>query len=105
MRNRARLCLRWEAIGPDGALYPALDADLTLASAGETITLLTLAGVYRLPGQAAAELHPAEVRCAGAGPSARLSPGSPAPSCIPLAQRASQECQESQISKRLTSNS
>src|SRR5262249_11476862 len=31
----ARLWLRWEAIGPDGAVYPALDAVLTLTPAGE----------------------------------------------------------------------
>ena len=48
----ARLWLRWEAIGPDGAVFPALDADLTLSPAGETATVLTLAGVYRLARQA-----------------------------------------------------
>src|SRR5215475_8701679 len=31
----ARLWLRWEAIGPDGTLFPALDADLTLSAAAE----------------------------------------------------------------------
>ena len=61
--GRARLWLRWEAIGPDGAVYPALDAALTLTSAGETTTLLALAGVYRLPGQAEAGPDPAIVRC------------------------------------------
>ena len=61
-RDRARLWLRWLAIGPDGALFPALDADLTLTPAGDQ-TVLTLAGVYRLPGQAAAGLDPATVRC------------------------------------------
>jgi hypothetical protein len=59
----ARLWLRWEAIGSDGALFPALDADLTLSPAGEKITVLALAGVYRLPGHAAAGLDPAVVRC------------------------------------------
>jgi hypothetical protein len=59
----ARLWLRWEAIGPDGALFPALDADLTLSPAGEQITVLSLAGVYRLPSQAAAGLDPAIVLC------------------------------------------
>jgi hypothetical protein len=62
----ARLPLRWVAIGPDGAAFPALDADLTLSQAGEATTMLALAGVYRLPGQAAAELDPADVRCLGA---------------------------------------
>jgi hypothetical protein len=59
----ARLWLRWEAIGPDGAVWPALDAVLTLNPAGEAITLLALAGVYRVPGQAQAELGPDVVRC------------------------------------------
>jgi len=45
----ARLWLRWEAIGSAGTLFAALDADLTLSPAGENITVLTLAGVYRLP--------------------------------------------------------
>jgi hypothetical protein len=61
--GRARLWLRWEAIGPDGAVYPALDAALTLIPAGETTTLLALEGVYRLPGQAEAGLDPAIVQC------------------------------------------
>ena len=61
--GRARLGLRWEAIGSDGAVYPVLDAALTLTPAGETATLLALAGVYRLPGQAEAGLEPAFVRC------------------------------------------
>jgi hypothetical protein len=59
----ARLWLRWEAIGPDGSVYPALDAVLTLTPAGEAVTSLALAGVYRLPGQAEAEPGPAVVRC------------------------------------------
>jgi hypothetical protein len=61
--DRARLGLRWEAIGPDGAVYPVLDAALTLTPAGETAALLALAGVYRLPGRAEAGLDPAFVRC------------------------------------------
>jgi hypothetical protein len=59
----ARLPLRWEAIAADGAAFPALDADLTLFPAGEATTVLTLAGMYRLPGQAAAGLDPASARC------------------------------------------
>lgn len=62
----ARLWLRWEAIGPDGGVYPALDAALTLTPAGETTTLLALAGVYRLPGRTEAGLDPAIVRCSAA---------------------------------------
>ena len=45
----AHLGLRWEAIGPGGQLFPALDADITLSPAGEHATTLTLAGVYRPP--------------------------------------------------------
>jgi hypothetical protein len=59
----ARLWLRWEAIGSDGTLFPALDADLTLSPAGENTTSLTLAGVYRLPVYAGAGLDPGIVRC------------------------------------------
>src|SRR5215471_5850997 len=59
----ARLWLRWEATGPGGTLFPALDADLTLSPAGENTTVLTLAGVYRLPEHAGAGLDPGIVRC------------------------------------------
>lgn len=59
----ARLWLRWEAIGPNGAVYPALDAALTLTPAGKTTTLLALTGAYRPPGQAEAELDPTIVHC------------------------------------------
>jgi len=59
----ARLGLRWEAIGSNGTLFPALDADLTLSPAGENATVLTLAGVYRLPEHAGAGLDPGIVRC------------------------------------------
>jgi hypothetical protein len=43
------LALRWEATGPGGGLFPVLDADLTMTPAGERITILALAGVYRPP--------------------------------------------------------
>ena len=59
----ARMWLRWEAIGSDGTLFPALDADLTLSRAGGNTTVLTLAGVYRLPEHAGAGLDPGIVRC------------------------------------------
>jgi len=59
----ARLWLRWEATGPGGTLFPALDADLTLSPAGENTTVLTLAGVYRLPQHAEAGIDPGIVRC------------------------------------------
>jgi hypothetical protein len=61
--DAARLWLRWDAIGPDGAVYPALDAALTLTPAGEETAMLTLAGVYRVPGQPETELDPALGRC------------------------------------------
>ena len=41
--------LRWEATGPGGALFPALDADIKLTPAGEDATMLTVAGIYRPP--------------------------------------------------------
>lgn len=44
----AVLALRWEATGPDGGLFPVLDADLTLTPAGAG-AMLTLAGAYRPP--------------------------------------------------------
>jgi hypothetical protein len=43
------LALRWEATGVTGALFPVLDADLTLTPAGQQATRLTLAGCYRAP--------------------------------------------------------
>ena len=47
--NSARVALRWEAAAAGGDLFAALDADLTLAPAGDRATTLTLAGVYRPP--------------------------------------------------------
>ena len=45
----ASVAIRWEATGPGGALFPALDADITLSAAGDDATKLTVAGVYRPP--------------------------------------------------------
>jgi hypothetical protein len=45
----AVLAVRWEATGPAGQVFPVLDADMTLAPAGELATRLSLAGVCRLP--------------------------------------------------------
>src|SRR5262249_4680494 len=59
----ARLRLRREASGAEGPVCRALDAVLTLAPAGESTTLLTLAGVYRPPEHAGARLDPGIVRC------------------------------------------
>jgi hypothetical protein len=48
-RDSAGLALRWEAAGPGGGLFPALDADILLSPAGQQTTTLVLAGVYRVP--------------------------------------------------------
>ncbi len=45
----AGFAIRWEATGPEGGLFPVLDADIRLAPAGERATLLTMAGSYRPP--------------------------------------------------------
>ena len=45
----AGLAIRWEATGPGGGLVPVLDADLTIAPAGERVTILTMAGASRPP--------------------------------------------------------
>jgi len=59
----AVLTLRWEATGPGGGLFPALDADITLTPAGEQATVLKLAGAYRPPlGAAGAGLDRAILR-------------------------------------------
>jgi hypothetical protein len=47
--DSAVLMLRWEATGPGGRLFPALDADITLTPAGEHATLLGLTGCCRPP--------------------------------------------------------
>jgi hypothetical protein len=43
----AGLALRWEATGPDGDMFPALDADITLTPGDADNTVLSLKGVYR----------------------------------------------------------
>jgi hypothetical protein len=45
----AVLPLRWQASGPGGRLFPALDADLALTPAGEHASRLSLAGACRPP--------------------------------------------------------
>jgi hypothetical protein len=47
--GRAGLAFRWEASGPGGGLFPALDADIRLVPAAAQTTLLVLEGVYRPP--------------------------------------------------------
>jgi len=41
--------LRWDVTGPEGALFPVLDADIRLTPAGEDATLLAVSAVCRLP--------------------------------------------------------
>jgi hypothetical protein len=43
------LALRWQATGPGGRLFPALDADIWLTPAGEHSARLSVAGVHRPP--------------------------------------------------------
>jgi len=46
------LTLRWEATGASSALFPVLDADITLIPDGDQATRIGLSGVYRPPGRA-----------------------------------------------------
>ena len=45
----AVLTMRWEATGPGGGLFPALDADITLKPGGDSASTLILDGSYRPP--------------------------------------------------------
>jgi hypothetical protein len=45
----AQLPVHWEVTTGDGALFPALDADLTLTPAGNQATIFALTGVFRPP--------------------------------------------------------
>jgi hypothetical protein len=47
--DHAGLAVRWEATGPGGGLFPALDADITVTPAGKRTVMLRLAGSYRPP--------------------------------------------------------
>jgi hypothetical protein len=50
VRDRvAVMTLRWEAAGAGRALFPVLDADITLSPYGESSALLALTGAYRPP--------------------------------------------------------
>jgi hypothetical protein len=48
-RDSITVGLRWETTGEVAGLFPVLDADITLAAAGEHTATLTLSGVYRPP--------------------------------------------------------
>ena len=45
----AIVAMRWEATGPGGALFPALDADITLTKGRDDTSILAVWGVYRPP--------------------------------------------------------
>jgi hypothetical protein len=47
--SSALVTLRWEATGAGSALFPVLDADITLTPAGEDACRLALSGAYRAP--------------------------------------------------------
>jgi hypothetical protein len=47
--DTALLTLRWKAVGPGGALFPVLDADITLSRTAADSAQLRLDGVYRPP--------------------------------------------------------
>ncbi|HET7244972.1 MAG TPA: hypothetical protein VFJ07_09060 [Streptosporangiaceae bacterium] len=47
--HTAQLPVHWEVTTRDGALFPALDADLTLTPAGDQTTIFALTGVFRPP--------------------------------------------------------
>jgi hypothetical protein len=78
------LAIRWEAIGSGSALFPVLDADITLVRAGERACLLGISGVYRpplgfglripnVPPQSGPPINPNVIR------GTTLSPGTPLP--------------------------
>jgi hypothetical protein len=54
-RDSVGLALRWEASGPGGGLFPALDADVVLSPARYQTTTLVMAGVYRVPSVTAGD--------------------------------------------------
>jgi hypothetical protein len=45
----AGLAVRWEATGPGGGLFPALDADILVMPTGERSSKLRITGAYRPP--------------------------------------------------------
>jgi hypothetical protein len=59
----AIVAMRWQATGPGGALFPALDADITLTKARDDTAILAVWGVYRPPfGRPGAGLDQAVLR-------------------------------------------
>jgi hypothetical protein len=87
--DSAVLALRWEAAGPGGGLFPALDADITLTPSGKHATRLRLAGSYRPPlgllgaGLDRAILHQVAAATIRAFLSRVADSIGPGPSCAP----------------------
>ena len=80
--------LRWEASGLSAGLFPVLDADITLAAAGEHSATLTVAGIYRSPcRQPRPSLLAAPVLHGVAEPPVP-PPGPPGPDLGPVADAA-----------------
>ena len=86
----AVLTLRWEVTGPGGRLFPALDAGITLAPAGQHAARLSLAGACRprLPALGAGRGKPIVHRAAAATTRSfrnRAAHASPLPGQRPIA--------------------
>jgi len=47
--HASQLTLRWDAVGPGGELFPAMDTDVKIEADGTDMTTMTLDGVYRPP--------------------------------------------------------
>jgi hypothetical protein len=79
-RDSITVGLRWETTGEVVGLFPVLDADITLAAAGEHTATLTVSGVYRSPcGQSRPALLAAPVLPGVAGPASLPEPPGPGP--------------------------
>jgi hypothetical protein len=87
-RDSITVGLRWEITGEVAGLFPVLDADITLAAAGEHTATLTLSGVYRPPcGQPGPALLAAPVLHGVADPAA-LPPDPSGPGSVLVADVA-----------------
>jgi hypothetical protein len=79
-RDSITVGLRWETTGEVAGLFPVLDADITLAAAGEHTATLTVSGVYRSPcGQSRPALLAAPVPPGVASPASLPEPPGPGP--------------------------
>ena len=87
-RDSVAVGLRWETNGEVVGLFPVLDADITLAAAGEHSATLTVAGIYRSPcRQPRPSLLAAPVLHGVAEPPVP-PPGPPGPNLGPVADAA-----------------